>query len=482
MYPEAETYLQNMVFMAKRLEELNPSFTICPCVWTGKAIKANFIEGESLTQKIEDAWEQRNVVQLNKWLDMYRNSLLSLGVTKINPSQNESFAGLFGECDQIFFCIPIAHLDYTPDNILYIPERGLTNIDIEWVFDFPVPVDFVIFRGIRNVCMQRLDPEAYRYMLAYFEIEPFEILYELWEHKLSEYVYEPGGLSGIHARYRKPIQRLYQLPDHQIHGAPELSRIYVNEGNGYQEASSFLIVTCVNQPFDIEISLKDNSNIQSIRFDPCEGKLCYVKIDRAQYQNAKGVWHSIAVNSHNGWDWQDGFVFASLDPWVEFQLQEPDTITSIHLTGIWRPILPEDVEKDLILSKLAYYELQRQEQPIVEILTFLLRWQQELYEKWQSKAIHVLQTKMVEREQLLKEEQEQVSSLNKQKCQYIERIRDNEEQLAMLQRQNEQLVEACKYEQQRVIYLEQHRSILGKGCNWVFNKFKRLYHEIRGPK
>lgn len=84
-------------------------------------------------------------------LEQYIEFVNGLQLIEIRPVQFMRYLGI-SQRDLLrpLFCLGVGLIDCVPQNILVGPHTWYL-IDHEWLFDFPVPKDFIIFRGIIGV-------------------------------------------------------------------------------------------------------------------------------------------------------------------------------------------------------------------------------------------------------------------------------------------------------------------------------------------
>lgn len=149
--PEATPHVKKMIDNAKLLRKVYTNIRV-----TGAALQEgeavfDYINGQSLDEKFCKAVEKRDQASLLEIINAYRNLLEGEAGSKpgaflAGPAFHDIF-GIPGEMRDVL-CHPVANLDLICDNILISKEGLPWVIDYEWVFDFAVPVPFLLYRGI----------------------------------------------------------------------------------------------------------------------------------------------------------------------------------------------------------------------------------------------------------------------------------------------------------------------------------------------
>ncbi len=176
----------------------------------------------------------------------------------------------------------LSDVDLIFSNLIY--NNGWNIIDYEWVFEFPIPVDFIIFRAI-SYFLSSLgmdEPEEFDGIYQKVGIDAALIgkFYEM-EQSFQRYIagrnismvgmYSIFGGNNIHLE--EALNKSRRL------NRPEKPRLFYDTGIGYNPDQSLLI----NAERDYEDRIMFETTIPescvSLRIDPAEFK-CIVKLDR----------------------------------------------------------------------------------------------------------------------------------------------------------------------------------------------------------
>ncbi len=139
----SSTIIDPKVKLAKIIEETPTSLTF------------EFIEGISLEKMFYGALETSDA-KAQKVIEEYREFILSSFKTKemkstLSKSQSKAIFGDGSHPEEsALFFEPISNIDLIFSNIIYKNDE-IYIIDYEWVFDFPLPVDYVYFRAIASL-------------------------------------------------------------------------------------------------------------------------------------------------------------------------------------------------------------------------------------------------------------------------------------------------------------------------------------------
>ncbi len=126
------------------------------------SLNENYIEYEflpftPLKEAIRQKMSEGDIQEAGNLFDEYLSKVTSLEKLTINPE--EFLKTLVNEKNgsgQSFECLKMGLVDLMPRNILVNGDRWIV-IDNEWSFDFPVPVEFILFRSVREMAITLQD-------------------------------------------------------------------------------------------------------------------------------------------------------------------------------------------------------------------------------------------------------------------------------------------------------------------------------------
>ncbi|MDN3512678.1 MAG: hypothetical protein NG784_15420 [Candidatus Jettenia sp.] len=151
--PESQDFLYS--FLAKyellnRIEESLP-FQIVKCSKDKQSdVRFDFVEGETLFWQMENLFIQEKWEQLEELVEKYKKDIVyRLPSTSYSPSKER--IEIFGNSlEKSSSWVQPGILDLNFDNLIQIGKRETVLFDYEWVWDFALPADYIIFRAITN--------------------------------------------------------------------------------------------------------------------------------------------------------------------------------------------------------------------------------------------------------------------------------------------------------------------------------------------
>lgn len=164
--PEAKQGVVKLGAKRKQLVELEKHFRLVPVKITDGEAISPFIHGPTLEEKFEDSIVKGNLDATVEIFDHIVSAIDKLGTVKAVPSNDLRFKELFGDgWDEKTDCLTCGYIDFNLDNFIDSPE-GLTLIDYEWTFDFPVPRDLVVGRLFYSYFTKRTTSLTLQYLCS----------------------------------------------------------------------------------------------------------------------------------------------------------------------------------------------------------------------------------------------------------------------------------------------------------------------------
>ena len=114
----------------------------------GGAYRLEFLEARTLYGEIVSAIRRDDEAAALRLMEDLFGLLRSAATVPFAPTP--AYAALFGSppLPDTLRCSPVTDVDMNFDNFFLAPPGGMTLIDYEFTFDFPVPVDFPVFRSL----------------------------------------------------------------------------------------------------------------------------------------------------------------------------------------------------------------------------------------------------------------------------------------------------------------------------------------------
>lgn len=226
-------------------DNLNKAFKgnvkICPSTLNDIYLEFDYIEGEGMDKELKKACTTDKIEEIISVLDKYY-TIIRYMKTSDSFESTEKFRLVFGERS-----IPddsesgnIVNIDMVFPNI--ITSNGVnTIIDYEWVFDFPIPLEFVFWRGLNySSDFSSLDKSTKEKIYTHYTLtEEKSTLYRAMEESFQRYVY--GDMIRLYDYSRViPIQtrNLWDI-ETEVHNLEQHINNLTNELNNIQNSKSW---------------------------------------------------------------------------------------------------------------------------------------------------------------------------------------------------------------------------------------------------
>lgn len=253
-----------------------------PSNYENQTVSYPFLDGTTLNQKIKKWVEDKNVEKVIQALRQLYESVFKERKT-VDNYQTEAFVHVFGDYPgkEYYECVQPANVDLICSNII---EQGSEYkiIDYEWVFPFPVPVPFIMWRLIHELYTKVPDlspifpEESMR--------EEFGIGYsdcEIFMHWTMHFVYEYVGSDSLSV-YQKPKLHLplNELVTQELSKEYADTKLYYDLGQGLNEQDVIAQRLYLEQGrFEAVFDLSGLKGIRGLRWNLYVGKFCELKIN-----------------------------------------------------------------------------------------------------------------------------------------------------------------------------------------------------------
>ncbi|SHH33969.1 hypothetical protein [Tepidibacter thalassicus] len=219
-------------------------------------------------------------------LNWYKNFVENLeGKNYINFKFTNEFLNIFRGCDKLrgLKCLRISNVDLSFDNLIVDGENLVKIIDYEWVFDFPIPIDFLVYRSVINFYFRHI-----KYTEKFVDIDfifdslgitgEYIKIYELMLNRFHSYVFVKDNVDN-YVFYSKYLKKSY-LINQSINRAYNM-QVFADDGSGFCEEKSIVKEMDLdkNSSVKFEFDISSFKSIKSLRVDPINTN-CVVYINK----------------------------------------------------------------------------------------------------------------------------------------------------------------------------------------------------------
>ena len=323
---EAEGHIQNMFLAYEKLSEYykNTDVQFSKCKIKNGVAVFDYIEGNSLGDEFEKLAENEDYKGI---LELYKSfeDIVKKGSGLKPFVMTEKFKEVFGDVTlpDGLMAREYSNIDLIFENVILGDKY--TIIDYEWSFDFPVPIEYVMFRSVFTFLYAKNHNNLIKkglFSFLGFSEKDKEIYIEM-EKKFQKYVTQNAyPLSYIYDKIRGTNYYLNNAIERISNDNRNLclTQVYYDLGKGYNEENSYRQFYEYNQ--DIKMDISVDREVKNYRFDPaCVFSLVNIK-------KCIGIKNGGAYDLNyttNGYRNKNTIVFDTIDPQINFESLEENT-------------------------------------------------------------------------------------------------------------------------------------------------------------
>lgn len=330
--PEANGHVERILANYNALKDHygNEEVVLNRCFQKSGYLEFEYLSGRTLAEIIDEYMQRKAYKSVMALLRAYVEKVClacKLEVFAVTPE----FEKVFGAV-----CFPdtlqashISNIDAIFNNIIINDHWHI--VDYEWVFRFPVPVNFVIYRAITTYINTAARGAELREIGVFAElgITPEEIL----QYEKMEAFFQKQVL-GQHVT----LAQLYQNTDHQNLfvreikiAAEEYAQLFMRMDGDYTEENSIRkAIQKTDEQVQLSFSL-GNQAVKELRIDPLNTN-CIIENLEVRIKAAEGVFcftQELASNAESVVDGQ--YTFLIQDPQVIIPFEEIYHIEKVEL-------------------------------------------------------------------------------------------------------------------------------------------------------
>ena len=401
--PLSEKSSDHVKRMYENYQYFKESGLMLPCDLQGESVVFPFITGTSFYDLLLEAIDKKDKKTFLGIIDQYVELVNKLYPQTTAFEKTSQFETVFGLAEPAvgMDAVKKLNIDLTFDNI--IVEKEKTQIfDYEWIFDFPVPLKYAVYRAVYALCVknrnQFLDfvDEEEIYQRARLSEDECKVFFSMNEAFMWFVV---GGADS----YTKTLQ-LYEKPALELNITKEkqnfFAQIFWDTGSGYtEEQCENFVITAEQKSIFLEKDLSEIQGIDEIRIDPLNVSVLIEELQVTVEVAGEGLRRIRLEEMRTNRKW---FVGSNL----LFESEDPQILIRVPEGEIWNKIRVE--------YRICRKQMER------------LRSYKEVLDSVYAEQQKKLQEKISEQNDLLKEsirkleQQERLLNLYKDKLEYIE--------------------------------------------------------------
>ncbi|MDE6025489.1 MAG: methyltransferase domain-containing protein [Lachnospiraceae bacterium] len=293
------------VYMKLKEEIKQDVFEINKCILCSPGVIFEYVSGSTLEALLDEAWAKDRQCFYGL-LDEYKKRVYGAFPIK-NFEITEKFKTVFGDAlfAQELQAAYLADVDLIFGNII-INDKW-TIIDYEWTFDFPVPLNYILYRAIFDFAYKNdrrnylWDENLYGYMgISDDELEQYRWMDEHF-HK-----YVSGNQASLGVINESIGNDCFDAVAFATSKNPGVIQVYMDKGEGFSEEHSMLIKTSIDNNGDRHALITNIKGCKHLRIDPAS-EPCVVKIKSLTGKSKDGKttqlkYYANFVSSKDGYD------------------------------------------------------------------------------------------------------------------------------------------------------------------------------------
>lgn len=150
IFEEGVPHIKNIIYNAELLKKYYDA-DVCKVILCDNTAEFEYISGESLEEKYIFAMKRCDIEAIKELLLLHKKLILGNKDNETVFSESDDFREVFGNCslEHGVRALKCCNYDAIAGNILFVKDKPVF-IDYEWVFNFPVPVDIVLYHCVQN--------------------------------------------------------------------------------------------------------------------------------------------------------------------------------------------------------------------------------------------------------------------------------------------------------------------------------------------
>ena len=289
----------------------NTIFDINKSRLTSSGLELEYISGETLESKLDEALHSKDNWLFSRMVMEYQDEVWNMAKEDFVPT--DKYYEVFGENAYTgpAKSMKISNIDMIFPNILVNGDKW-TVIDYEWSFDFPIPVNFVLYRTIhyyiytgRDKLLNDMDIESLFSMMGVDR--SFEEVYLSMERSFQNFI----------IRNNTPLWKLYEImgrlvldmpgaADRMVKNLPSVIMIKKDETTETRQ-----LITEQSQDGVTKAVLGVNDEIKTLLYCPAQ-QSCVVKMISVKAYTSSGEEYEPAY-IYSGISYEDNVIFFKED-------------------------------------------------------------------------------------------------------------------------------------------------------------------------
>ena len=247
LYEEGKQHFENMKTAYWGLVTMFPKgeLAIQPYEKASNGLRFPYVEGTDMESLLHDTYNSQGYEAVLRRIKEYFDMIKKYSSTEMFEKTNE-FVQMFGDFNfpQETKCGKFNNLDYGFANVI-VSENRQTLIDYEWTMDFPIPLEFLLYRALHYYVYTC--PES----VALVKNGIFEDLgfdeeniekYLKMEQNFQNYISSGNvSLGELHESMGQKTYNIHELYSEYCKNETPSMQVYYDYGEGFLHENSYFI-------------------------------------------------------------------------------------------------------------------------------------------------------------------------------------------------------------------------------------------------
>ncbi|MGN0145267.1 MAG: class I SAM-dependent methyltransferase [Clostridium sp.] len=308
---EAENHIKNMydyyLHQSQTYEEAGVSLN--KCINKNSVLEFQYIKGQTLENMLDKFLDNEDYSSLIRTIKKYSEIVRKVLIEE-DFKYTEEFKNIFGNVNlsKSLKSGKISNIDLVFNNIIVSDRWNV--IDYEWIFNFPIPINYIIYRAIRLY----IDGSPKRNKLkdmnlfSLMKITNDEVIeYEIMEKNFQQYV--SSGLIQLYKLYGQTAEANLDIrkiiKEQNKNNFYNMVQVFYDYGEGFTEENSYKFYPESNDEDEIKTEIIIGADVKKVRIDPCNMK-SIININSVMGYN--GIYYKLKYNT-NGIEINNGSIF-----------------------------------------------------------------------------------------------------------------------------------------------------------------------------
>ena len=300
---------------------------------TEKGLELEYLTGETLENILDRLLINGEKVEVSRRVQSYADNIWNMATSDFEPS--EKYFEVFGENAYTgpAKSMKISNIDMIFPNVIVNGDKK-TLIDYEWSFDFPIPVNFVLYRTIHYYIYTGREQQLKDRKIDLFSLmgvdESLEEVYLSMERSFQDYIIRNNTpLWKLYEMMGKPFYIAPALADEKKKSMPSVIEVMKDESN-----ASMNLVPEQSGDGVLTVRIRPDKHVKAILFCPAY-QSCVMKV------------LSVRAYTASGEDYEPSYIYSGVsyeDNVIFFKEDNPHLLTDD---------ISEDVKEIVISYKLV---------------------------------------------------------------------------------------------------------------------------------